>query len=333
MASSINSMSQLMTDINNNIFEKCYLFCGKEAYLRRYYKNALLKALVPEDDGMNFNKYQGNDINVGEIIDQAETMPFLAERRVILIENSGLCKSGNEQLAEYLPSIPDTTVLIMVEAEVDSKKKLYKAFNNAGKVYEFDAQNEAALRTWIENKLKSEKKTMNRSVIDVFLERTGTDMMLIDSELEKLFSYTNNKTFITLEDVEEITTGSVTLGIFDMIGAMADRNTSKAIALYNDLLSRKLTSSFGALSLIVKQFNQLLTVRSLRSNGYPSNKVADMMKISTYVERKLEQQARNFSEDRLREILEACARVEENVKIRSMNPDSQVELLILEYSR
>lgn len=332
VASSINTMNQLMADIKNNKFEKCYLFCGKEAYLRMFYKNALLKALVPEDDTMNFNKYQGNDVNVGEIIDQAETMPFLAERRIILIENSGFCKSGNDQLAEYLPTIPETTILIMVETEVDAKKKLYKAFNNVGKVYEFDVQQERDLRVWIENRMKSEKKTINRDAFDLFLERTGSDMMTIDSELAKLFSYTIDRSFITVSDVEEITTASVTSGIFDMISAMADRKTAEAIELYNDLLSRKLTTSFGALTLIVRQFNQILMVKELRAKGYPSSKVAEIMKIPSFVEGKIEKQARGFTIERLKQALDACIKVEEDVKIKSMNPDFQVELLIMEYS-
>lgn len=333
MASSINTMNQLSADIKNNNFERCYLLCGKEAYLRRFYKNALLKALISEDDTLNFNKYQGNDINVGEVIDQAETMPFLAQRRVILIENSGLCKSGNDQLAEYLPDMPDTTILIMVETEVDAKKKLYKAFGNVGKVYDFDYQNDRDLRLWIDNRMKQEKKTIDKNAVDLLLERTGSDMMTIDAEMEKLFSYTNNKTFINAQDVETITTASVSSGIFDMTTAMAERNPSKAIEIYHDLLIRKVTSSFGALTLIARQFNQILQVKELRGKGYPSSRVADTMKLSPYIEKKIENQARGFSEKRLREALEACVRVEEDVKIKSMDPDFQVELLIMEYSR
>ena len=67
-------MQQLAQDIENRTFKRCYLLYGDEDYLRKQYKDKLLKALVAEGDTMNFNRYEVKDINIGEVIDQAETM-------------------------------------------------------------------------------------------------------------------------------------------------------------------------------------------------------------------------------------------------------------------
>ena len=58
---------------------------------------------------MNTHFYQGKDFSLGQVIDLAETLPFLAERRVMFFKDTGLFKAGGEKLAEYLASRNDTT--------------------------------------------------------------------------------------------------------------------------------------------------------------------------------------------------------------------------------
>ena len=95
-------MQQLIQDLKNETYKQMYLLYGEEDYLRKQYRDKLKAALVADGDTMNYHYYEGKDINVGEIIDLAETLPFFADRRVIILENSGLCKSGGDALAEYL---------------------------------------------------------------------------------------------------------------------------------------------------------------------------------------------------------------------------------------
>ena len=102
-------MQRINEDIRQQTYKQIYLLYGEERYLRKQYTGRLRKALCDADDQMNTHFYEGKDISVGEIIDLAETLPFLAERRVIFISNSGLFKSGGEKMAEYLSAPNETT--------------------------------------------------------------------------------------------------------------------------------------------------------------------------------------------------------------------------------
>ena len=113
-------MKTIDEDIKSGQFKKIYLLYGDEAYLKKQYKDKLKKALVQPDDTMNFTAYEGKDTNPKEVIDLSETLPFFADRRVILIENSGFFKGSCEELAEYMPQVPDTTLFLFVEEEVDN---------------------------------------------------------------------------------------------------------------------------------------------------------------------------------------------------------------------
>lgn len=127
-------MKTIDEDIRNGQFQSVYLLCGEEAYLKKQYEDKLKRAMADPDDSMNFSAYEGKGINPKEVIDLAETLPFFADRRVILIENSGFFKNSCEELAEYMPQIPETTHFIFVEDEIDKRSKLYKAVKMPGKL-------------------------------------------------------------------------------------------------------------------------------------------------------------------------------------------------------
>ena len=52
-------MKGLQEDIKTGNFKKAYLLYGEEAYLRQQYKEKLIKALNPDDDTMNFTRFEG----------------------------------------------------------------------------------------------------------------------------------------------------------------------------------------------------------------------------------------------------------------------------------
>ena len=92
-------MKSLNEDIKTGQFKQVYLLYGEEAYLKKQYKDRLTRAMLPEGDTMNYAYYEGKGIDGAELIDLAETMPFFAERRLIVVENSGFFKSAEPQLA------------------------------------------------------------------------------------------------------------------------------------------------------------------------------------------------------------------------------------------
>ena len=324
-------MLHLSQDIENRTFKRVYLLYGDEDYLRKQYKDRLLSALLGDGDTMNFNRYEGKDINIGEVIDQAETMPFFADKRTILIEDSGFFKSGGEQLAEYIPESAPDTVIIFNESAVDKRSKLFKTVSASGRAVEFTRQPEETLRKWILGRVKKEGKNIDVRALDILLERTGTDMTTISAELEKLFSYCLNKPAISAGDVEAIVTVSTSSKVFDMIAAMAEKKQSLALEMYHDLLAHKETP-FGILALITRQFNMMLQISELLNEGSYGKRIADTLGIPSFAEQKYEKQLRNFSADILRDALEDCALADENVKIKGMNPELSVELLIIKYS-
>lgn len=325
-------MKMLTEDIKNGHFKRVYLLCGEEAYLRNQYKNRLTEALCDPDDSMNFSRFEGKTIVPAEIISLADTLPFFAERRVILIEDSGFFKNKCDELADYLPKLPDTTCMLFVETEVDKRNRLYKAVQKQGRVTEFQTQDERTLKKWILSILKKEDRSITESTLQLFLECTGTDMENISMELQKLLSYTEGRDVITSRDVKEICTVQITGQIFEMIRALAEKNQKKALNLYYDLLSLK-EPPMRILFLIARQFNQLLQVKSLSARGYDKAAIASRAKLAPFVAGRCMTQAKSFTTEQLKMAVQDCVQAEEDVKTGRIADTLAVELLILKYSR
>lgn len=323
-------MQRLNQDMKTGELNHIYLLYGEEAYLRKQYKERLKEAVIG-DDTMNYHYYEGKDVSVGEVIDQAETMPFFAEKRLIILENTGLLKSGGEQLAEYLSSPLETTYFLFVEAEVDKRSKLYKAISSKGCAVEFAVQDESTLKRWVLGMMKKENKKISEQALNYLLEMTGTDMENIRKETEKLFCYCLDKEVITAEDIAEICTRRITNHIFDMVSAIADKKQKKALELYYELLALK-EPPMRILFLIARQFNLLLQVKELTKKGYQNKAIGERVGLPGFIAGKYVTQASRFRPEDIREALEACVAAEEAIKTGKMNDTMSVELLIIKYS-
>lgn len=325
-------MQQLIQDLKNQTYKQMYLLYGEEDYLRKQYRDKLKDALVSPDDTMNYHYYEGKDINVGEIIDLAETLPFFADRRVIVLENSGLCKSGGDALAEYLKQPAESVTIILVETQTDKRSRLFKVIKEQGRASEFVAQNEQTLKRWIASLAKQDNKKISESTAEFFLEKTGTDMANIRTEWEKLVCYTMNKEIIEPADIDAVCTQRVSNRIFDMVAAIAEKRQKEALDMYHDLLTLK-EPPMGILALIARQFNLMLQVKELQIKGMGSRQIADKVGLAPFIVQKYERQASRFKMRELREALSACVEADEAVKSGRLNDVLSIELLIIERSR
>lgn len=324
-------MRSIQEDIKNNDFKKAYLLFGEEAYLRQQYKQNLVNALNPDGDTMNFSRLEGKGIDVRGLIDLCETMPFFADYRVILIEDSGFFKNKCDELADYMKDVPDYVRLIFAESEVDKRSKMYKAVKNCGRIVEFVKQDEKTLMRWAAGILSKEGRKITQRDMELLLTKTGTDMGNIRMELEKLITYTMGKDVVTAYDIEDVCTTQTTNKIFDMVRAVTEKNQKYALELYYDLLTLK-EPPMRILFLLAKQFRQILLCKKLSEEGISQNEMATRLGVPSFVVRNIAACAKSYTVEELEKAVEDFVDAEEAVKTGRLGDVLSVELLIVKYS-
>lgn len=324
-------MKSLQEDIKNQDFKKVYLFCGEEAYLKQQYKHRMKAALLPEDDSMNFSMFEGKKTEPKSVIDLAETMPFFADRRVIMLEDTGFFKNQCTDLPEYMAELPDYLCMIFVEDEVDKRSRMFKAVKKYGRIVEFAKQDSQTLMRWVLGMMKREGKKITQGDMELFLTKTGTDMGNIRMELEKLLVYTMGREIVSSADIEAVCTTQTSNKIFDMVRAVTERNQKKALDLYNDLLTLK-EPPMRILFLLAKQFNQLMITKEMSEKGYGQPEIASQLGVPPFVVRNYFQIVKRYRLSQLRQAVEDFTEAEELVKTGRLGDVLSVELLIVKYS-
>lgn len=320
-------MKSLNEDIRTGQFKNVYLLYGEEDYLKKQYKGKLTRAMLPEEDTVNYAYYEGKGIPVAEVIDLAETMPFFADRRLIVIENSGLFKGSSPELAEYIKTMPETAAFLFIESEVDKRGKLYKAVKDKGRIVELGRQDERTLTLWILGMIKQEGKRVQESTVRYILSRAGTDMENLEKEMEKLFCYTLDKEEISAEDVDAVCTTQITNRIFDMVEAVARQEKKKALDYYYDLLALK-EPPMRILYLLCRQFKLLFEVQELMRKGMGKKQIAEELGIHPFAVGKYMEQCKNFRRADLLAIMEEGVELETDVKTGRLSDVMSVELFI-----
>lgn len=324
-------MKSLNEDLKTGQFKQIYLLYGEEGYLKRQYKERFTKAMLPEGDTMNYAYYEGKNVDVREVIDLAETLPFFSERRLIVFENTGFFKSAGAELADYVKEMPPTTYFLFIENEVDKRSKLYKAVKAKGHIVELGAQDEATLKRWVAGLVKKEGRQISESCIVYLLGKIGTDMENIQRELEKLFCYTLERDSIEKEDIDAVCVTQITNHIFDMVNAVAEKKQKKALDLYYELLALK-EPPMRILFLLTRQYRILFHVKDLLQKGYGRKEIASKAGLHPFAAGKYMDQAKYFKTRELRKIMEDSADIEQRVKTGLLTDNLAVELFLVKYS-
>lgn len=325
-------MKTINEHIKKSEYVPFYLLYGEEDYLKKQSKEKLLAALVSPGDTMNCNIYQGNKVNPSEILDMAETLPFFAEKRVIVLDETGLGEKADDDFLKRLETLPDTTVMIFLEQKINKRSKIYKFIKKNGYPAEMSTQDEKQLIVWVGALLKKEGKRIRKNDVVYFLHKVGTDMNMIRNEVTKLSLYAAGRSEITTADIDAVCTEEITGKIFDMIEAIGLQQQKKALNLYYQLLELK-EPPLRILALVARQCNQMLMVKSFAAFE-PQNKIiAQKAGIHPFVVGKLRNQVRNFTMDQLQDFVKECAAMEEGIKTGIYNDRIGVELLIIAFSQ
>lgn len=323
-------MNTIKEHIKQKQFSRVYLIYGAEGYLKRFYRNKLRDAALGDGDPMNASRFQGKGTDEKEVISIAETLPFFAERRVVVVEESGWFKTQSG-MADYVAQIPETTVLIFVESEVDKRNRLYKAVKARGTVSEMGMPDERELKNWIAAGFKRAGKKITVRTAEALIMRTGTDMQNLENEIEKLICFTGEREVVSAEDVEVICSEQITGKVFQMLEAVGLKRQEQALQYYYDLLALR-ENPMSILFLTIRQLNLLMQIKDMSRLHMEPKAMASKAGVPPFAVGKYLAQAKNFSARVLCEAVEYGTGLEEAIKTGRITDRLAVELLLVKYS-
>jgi DNA polymerase III subunit delta len=324
-----------------------YIFHGNDDFALAHAVNDLYEKMG--DAGLadlNTARLDARNASEEDIRTAANSLPFLAERRLVILTNAMARFGGVGAQARYQPfleRLPSTTALVLVIADTTERGK-WKSLPDAHWLRKWTQQagtkahyqlcslphiNE--MPNWIKKQARSMGGTFDNAAALALTAHVANDTRLANLEIDKLLTYVDFRRPVEAEDVEMLTVGSGQTSVFDMVDAMAGGNTTAALRLLHRLLEdQEALSLFG---MIVRQFRLLVQVRELMDEGGSVQFATKVMGQPEFVIRKLFGQAQRFSMQRLENIYRRLLAVDEAIKTSSMPAELALDTFIAEVGR
>nr|MBC7244040.1 DNA polymerase III subunit delta [Chloroflexota bacterium] len=332
-----------------------YLFHGEDEFTR---SEALAKAKKSLGDpivaGLNTTVFDGRKINLVTLIQACDALPFMSERRLVIVEEfwskfeppkegklrdkqpkiSEADEAFFEGLKQYLPRLPETTYLAFVESRsLSPTNPVFRTLPLDKKwvyVKEFTPPAERDLGRWIEQRMKAKGGKITPQAAHALACLVGSELRVLDQELEKLLAYANFQRTVTLNDVHELVNEARTYNVFALVNAIGLRQRENAVRYLHKLLESGAAPAY-LLTMIERQFRILLQVTELQSQGVKRAQIQKTLEIRhAFIVDKASEQAEKFSIERLESIYRRLAEVEQAIKTGQMDELLALDLLVVE---
>jgi len=324
-------MKTLNEDIRSGNFKKVYLLYGNESFLIRSYRKKLYDA-ASGGDTMNSLTLSGKEAaDLPRLREFTDTMPFFADRRVLLLCDTGLFHTSSENYDRWLSSLPDTAVVIFAEQEVDKRNKLFKLVTTGGHAAELSHPEEKQLRAWVLSIVKNYGLNITVDACNLLTSLISEDMESGKNEMDKLCAYCLEKGAIGKEDVEAVCCVQLQNRVFDLVSRTSSGDREGALKLYYDLLALR-EPPLRILFLISREIDRIYAVSEMLRERRSRDEIAEILGLKPFIAGKLMDSARRFRTASLRTQVEKALDFEKAVKTGDLADTMAVELLILSFS-
>jgi DNA polymerase III subunit delta len=316
-----------------------YYFGNDEFAIRKQVEKFASMFTDPTSAGMNSSRLDARNVSENELSNATNSMPFLAEKRLVVLENvakgfPGL--DGHKKFLAYLETVPEFTRLVIVDPEELKEKEIAGHWlvkwvgKNAEKAeYKiFLRPRQKEMPAWIVAEAKRQGGSIEPAAAARLAEMTGEDTRQAALEITKLLTYANYAHAIGLEDVEEVSIVTAGVDVFELVDALGTQKGKQAQNLLHRFLDEK--DAFELFGMIVRQFRLLTLAREVLDAGGTLKEATDAMGVHPYVAEKAYQQARNFSMMTLKGIYHRLLAMDEGSKTGGMPLDAALDMFIIE---
>jgi DNA polymerase III subunit delta len=336
------SFAEIEKNIKSKKFKPFYLFYGSESYLIDKTLDALVNsALGNEDKSFNYSIYDMEETPLDLAVEDAETLPFFGERRVVVLKNCTFLSTAKDKqehdfkkLETFLNNpVPfSLTVFVAPYEKLDERKKLVKLLKKQADILEASKLDNQAINSWIISLANQEGITIEQNAIYKLVQQLGTDLNQLTQEIKKMALYVGIEGEITEEVVDTLIARTLENDIFALVDHVIHKRMDQTFRLYFDMLKQN-EEPIKILALIAGQFRLVLQAKLLVTKGYTEKQIAGLLKVHPYRIKLASGQCKLFSENELKSILQEIAEADYMMKTGKMDKNLIMELFFTKLNK
>ena len=288
-----------------------------------------LKAKYVEKYGdTNLETFE-DGFELGKIKGAITALPFLADKRLVIIKNIFKSKSKDilDGISEILEYVPEETITIFWEEAVPDKrtvlfKKLIKE-----KSEEFEKLQGYKLTKWIEDDVADKGGKISGKNAEKLASYVGDDLNQLENEIAKLVTFRSEEE-ISSEDIDLLVNSKLSGNIFNLVDAVGTGDYRKTAQYMHELLAQG-ENEIYILTMIVRQFRNLILIKDYEGK-LDKIGIAKEVGLHPFVVQKGMAQARKFSIQELKNMYEKLLDTDIAIKTGEKEPLLALDLLVKE---
>ena len=296
---------------------------GTNDFARAAELKKLSAKFITEQGDFGLEKIEAGEIDFGRLLESVSSLPFLANRRMIILSDPSANKSINDNIDKLIEAVSDTTDLIIVERKFDKRSVSYKTLKKKADMREFAELDERSLPAWLVAQAKERGGEIKVADANYLVQRVGLSQMGISNELDKLLIHDPK---VTRDSINLLTEPLPQSSVFDLLDAAFSGNTRKAMELYLDQRKQQVEPQ-AIMGMLAWQMHILAVVKANEKLG-PEG-IASATKISPYVVRKTMYLTSSKSLRDIKDLVKRVLDLDIRLKSEAIDADDALQHLLL----
>lgn len=336
---------EFIQDVKNDNIKSVYFFTGEEAYIMNNVIKVLKEKYIDESlETLNYIVLDGKEINFDSVLNACETLPFMAQKKIVIIKDIGEMVENNQndfegKMATYFEELADYVCLVIMDRSSNFKKtgKIYRTIRKLDGIVEFPRLKGADLSNWVNKGFRENNKEISNVDLNYFIQQsTYSDynstktLYDLENELKKVASHSSNRK-VSKEDIDSSLARTLDTNIFNLLKSITDKDSESALRIFNEMYIANEPVQ-RILFMIIRQLRLILSYKLYKEKGYSESQVQEKLQVKAFEFKKISAQASGFSEGQLRKALNYILETDIKQKTSSYDEKLALEILIINLS-
>jgi len=326
-----------------------YVLYGEDDYSRQLALNEI-KSTIGDETALatNTTVLDAPKVSIDQLKTVAEVVPFLAEKRLVIIQgllgrfesrgksgrrkkNAGASDRQDEcrPLADYLLTVPESTVVVLVDGKIGNKNPLLNALSAKAKVKAFPLLQKDRLIRWIKNRVVERGSSIAPPAIDLLTSYVGSNLWTMAGEIDKLLLFAEGKR-IEADDVKRVVSYVHEASVFDLVDAILEFRGGVAARLAEQLLQRGASPAY-VLVMLTRQVRLIVRAKELKNQRRAEAEIMGRLEMTSQKHLRLTlEQAGRYTLARLKEVYHRLLETDLSIKTGKYAPELALNILIAE---
>lgn len=324
--------SQFVKAVSKTKIAPLYVVTGGENFLKKEVIQILKKQLG--EDRIFFKEYLADShFQVQDLMNDLYSKALFDEYNFIIVKDAQIIASKlGDPLLPYVQSPPGGSTLLLDFEKIDQRLKIAKdIIKNYATVIECQSLKENEVLSWLEERAKHYRKKLHPEVAHMLLDLVGNSLGDLDLQMQKLALFRQDRSEIQPQDLKELVQGTKRVNIFDLVDAIASRNSKNSLQLCDLLFERGMLDKEGdsvsdptqiALTLLRNIHNQLKRIWKVTI-------AKDRQGMPEFLLRKAADQGKAWDEESLLLAWRQLMETEQSIKSSQVDHSLAIENFIL----